>query len=116
MSCHDGRNGEFGTLLSPSGVGARVSVMVTGASAQWVSDMVMIDRSAVARALAKAIAFKACGKDDLANAWAARLVGLLECHDILRDDEGGAGGDAFGIAVADADPVERAAILKDGAA
>ncbi len=38
----------------------------------------MIDRSEVARALAKAIAFKNCGKDREAEEWAARLVVLLE--------------------------------------
>lgn len=43
----------------------------------------MINRSEVYRALAKAIAFKQCGKDDEANAWAARLVELLECNGIL---------------------------------
>jgi hypothetical protein len=42
-----------------------------------------IDRSAVARALAKAIAYKQCGKQDDAEAWAAELVRLLECADIL---------------------------------
>ena len=45
----------------------------------------MIDRSEVSRALAKAIAYKACGKDVQASRWAARLVQLLECADILRD-------------------------------
>ena len=43
----------------------------------------MIDRSEVNRALAKAIAFKACGKDRDAEVWAYRLVQLLECADIL---------------------------------
>ncbi len=43
----------------------------------------MIDRSEVNRALAKAIAFKNCGKHQKANAWAAELVHLLECEDIL---------------------------------
>lgn len=43
----------------------------------------MIDRSEVNRALAKAIAYKHCGKDDKANAWAARLVELLQCANIL---------------------------------
>jgi len=42
-----------------------------------------IDRSAVARSLAKAIAFKQCGKDAEANAWARQLVEQLECSDIL---------------------------------
>lgn len=43
-----------------------------------------IDRSAVAQALAKALAYKACGKDDLAAQWARTLVRLLECAEILR--------------------------------
>ena len=45
----------------------------------------MINRSEVSRALAKAIAFKNCGRDNEANAWAAQLVKLLECADILSD-------------------------------
>ena len=45
----------------------------------------MIDRSEVSRALAKAIAYKQCGKDQQAAAWAAKLVRLLECADILTD-------------------------------
>jgi hypothetical protein len=43
-----------------------------------------IDRTATAQALAKAIAFKCCGKDDEAAAWARRLVELLHCAEILR--------------------------------
>lgn len=43
----------------------------------------MIDRSEVSRALAKAIAYKNCGKDEAANEWAIRLVELLECSEIL---------------------------------
>jgi hypothetical protein len=42
-----------------------------------------MDRSEISRALAKAIAYKQCGKDEDANAWARRLVMLLECEDIL---------------------------------
>ncbi|WP_193751747.1 hypothetical protein [Sphingomonas sanguinis] len=42
-----------------------------------------IDRSADAQAMAKAIAYKQCGKDELANEWARRLVEILECADIL---------------------------------
>lgn len=42
-----------------------------------------MDRSALNRALAKAIAYKQCGNDEKANQWAARLITLLECHDIL---------------------------------
>ena len=44
----------------------------------------MIDRSEVARAVAKAIAFKQCGKDAEAAEWARELVRLLECADILK--------------------------------
>ena len=43
-----------------------------------------IDRSEVSRALAKAIAYKQCGKQADAEAWAKKLVQLLECADILR--------------------------------
>jgi len=43
-----------------------------------------LDRSEIARALAKAIAYKQCGKHADAEAWARQLVELLECHDILR--------------------------------
>lgn len=46
----------------------------------------MIDRSATARALAKAIAYKLCGKHQAAAAWAAELVRLLECAEILSAD------------------------------
>lgn len=42
-----------------------------------------INRSEVNRALAKAIAFKACGNDAAARQWARTLVELLECHSIL---------------------------------
>lgn len=44
-----------------------------------------IDRSEVSRALAKAIAYKNCGKDREAEAWARTLVKLLECAEILKD-------------------------------
>lgn len=43
-----------------------------------------IDRSEVSRALAKAIAYKQCGKQAEAEKWAERLVRLLECADILK--------------------------------
>lgn len=43
-----------------------------------------IDRSALARAQAKAIAYKHCGKDDEAEKWARELVRLLGCAQILR--------------------------------
>lgn len=42
-----------------------------------------IDRAAAAQAMAKAIAYKQCGKDEDAHQWARRLVELLECADIL---------------------------------
>lgn len=42
-----------------------------------------MDRSEINRALAKAIAYKQCGKDRDAAAWAAKLVRLLGAADIL---------------------------------
>ena len=44
-----------------------------------------MDRSAISRAIAKAIAHKNAGNDLLAARWAAHLVWLLESHDILSD-------------------------------
>lgn len=46
----------------------------------------MINRSEVSRALAKAIAYKNCGKDAEAQAWAIKLVQALECADILSTE------------------------------
>lgn len=46
-----------------------------------------IDRKAVNTALAKAIAYKQCGKDTEANKWAIELVKLLECSEILVPDK-----------------------------
>ena len=43
----------------------------------------MIDRTEVSRALAKAIAYKQCGKDREAEQWARKL---LECARILRTE------------------------------
>ena len=43
-----------------------------------------LDRSEIARALAKAIAYKQCGKQAEAAAWARQLVELLECAEILQ--------------------------------
>ena len=43
-----------------------------------------INRTATAQALAKAIAYKNCGKDAAAEQWARQLVQLLECADILK--------------------------------
>jgi hypothetical protein len=42
-----------------------------------------IDRVEISRALAKALAFKQCGQQRKAEAWAAILVDLLACADIL---------------------------------
>lgn len=44
----------------------------------------MIDRTEASRAMAKAIAYKQCGKDREASQWARELVRLLECADILK--------------------------------
>lgn len=43
----------------------------------------MLDRSEINRALAKAIAYKQCGKDAEAEEWGRELVRLLELEDIL---------------------------------
>ena len=43
------------------------------------------DRSTINRALAKAIAYRDCGKPAKAASWAAELVRLLEAHSILTD-------------------------------
>lgn len=45
-----------------------------------------IDRKAIATAVAKAIAHKQAGNDEQASEWAAVLVRLLECHDILNSE------------------------------
>lgn len=45
-----------------------------------------MDRSAISRALAKAIAHKHAGNESQAREWAAHLVWLLECADVLSDD------------------------------
>jgi hypothetical protein len=47
----------------------------------------MINRSEASRALAKAIAYKQCGKDRDAAIWAEKLVRLLECPEILNDNQ-----------------------------
>lgn len=47
----------------------------------------IIDRTQAARAMAKAIAYKQCGKDAEANIWARELVELLRCADILAPVE-----------------------------
>jgi hypothetical protein len=43
-----------------------------------------MDRSEINRALAKAMAYKQCGKDREAAEWARKLVELLECAEILK--------------------------------
>ncbi len=57
-----------------------------GAILEGVQSM-SIDRSEVSRALAKALAFKACGKQAEAEEWARELVRLLECADILKESD-----------------------------
>lgn len=43
----------------------------------------VIDRSEVSRCLAKAIAYKQCGKDALAAEWGRKLIEALELAEIL---------------------------------
>lgn len=47
--------------------------------------MTTLDRSEINRALAKAIAYKQCGKDADAEVWAAELITLLGCAGILAN-------------------------------
>ena len=46
-----------------------------------------MDRSEINRALALAMAYKNCGKQDEAEKWARRLVELLECAEILSNSK-----------------------------
>lgn len=43
-----------------------------------------IDRQATSQALAKAIAYKQCGKDQEAAEWGRKLIELLELQEILK--------------------------------
>lgn len=43
-----------------------------------------LDRIAINQALAKAIAYKNCGKEQAAEEWAVRLIELLELKQILK--------------------------------
>lgn len=52
----------------------------------WSKAMVDINRVEANRALAKAIAFKACGKPLEANEWARKLVRILGAAEILRGE------------------------------
>ena len=45
-----------------------------------------MDRVEINRALAKAMAYKQCGKETEANEWAIQLLKLLECADIIRPE------------------------------
>ena len=44
----------------------------------------MLDRSKISQALAKAIAYKQCGKETDAAQWARQLITLLELANILK--------------------------------
>jgi hypothetical protein len=59
--------------------------LANGAALRFVGK-VASDRSEASRALAKAIAYKQCGKDREAEQWARRLVEILECAAILRPE------------------------------
>jgi hypothetical protein len=45
-----------------------------------------MDRKEISRALAKAIAYKNCGKEDEAREWARKLIELLELAEILTKE------------------------------
>ncbi len=46
--------------------------------------MECVDRSEVNRSLAKAIAYQNCGKTDMAEEWARRLIEQLKLAQILK--------------------------------
>ena len=48
---------------------------------KWRTTM---DRVEINRALTKAMAYKQCGKQQEAEAWARKLIEHLECADILK--------------------------------
>ena len=48
--------------------------------------MTQLDRVNINRALAKAIAYKQCGKDAEARQWAIQLMRELQQRDILRPE------------------------------
>lgn len=50
----------------------------------------MIDsakRTEISRAVAKAIAYKNCGNEQMADGWARHVVALMECHGIMGDSD-----------------------------
>jgi hypothetical protein len=53
--------------------------------------MTTLNRSEISRALAKAIAYKQCGKQHEAELWAAVLIRALECAEILIPERQHAG-------------------------
>lgn len=44
-----------------------------------------MNRVKINQALAKAMAYKQCGKQQQANEWAIRLIEMLECAEILSE-------------------------------
>lgn len=48
--------------------------------------MTNLDRSEINRALAKAIAYKQCGKHHEAGVWVVRLLYALDSHGIVSDE------------------------------
>jgi hypothetical protein len=46
----------------------------------------IVDRQNAARALAKAIAYRDCGKDEDAERWAITLLSELQCLGIVKPD------------------------------
>lgn len=46
----------------------------------------VINRTEASRAMAKAIAYKQCGKDSEAAQWARELIRILECAEILQGE------------------------------
>jgi hypothetical protein len=59
-------------------------VIANGGEDKGSHPMARVDRVNANRALAKAIAFKDCGKDQEAERWAIQLVRELQCAGILN--------------------------------
>lgn len=66
-------------------LGMKVATWLVASKVQHSIEVgTMIDRSKIAQALAKAIAYKLCGKQKEAELWAQNLICYLECADILK--------------------------------
>jgi hypothetical protein len=76
-----------GQILIPKPVAFGINTpYVIGIHRKESTMMTKADRSAISRAVAKAIAYHDCGKPEKAAAWAAEVVRLLGAQGILAPD------------------------------